>query len=111
LGHCSRAFGINGYILFIVTSFQSFTVADLGLYQIAFAGHMIGRGKCLQKQRGVFNLEDQKLILTEIAPGVDLERDILGMMEFKPMVSPDLKLMDPDMFQPTWGKLETILQS
>lgn len=46
----------------------------------------------------------------EIAPGVDLERDILGMMDFKPIVSPDLKLMDSTLFQPKWGELEELLQ-
>jgi propionate CoA-transferase len=81
--------------------------------QITFSGAFAARRKkpvLFVTERGVFSLEDQKLILTEIAPGVDLDRDILGMMDFKPVVSPDLKLMDEDMFQPTWGKLETILQ-
>ena len=61
-------------------------------------------------ERGVFRLENQKLILTEIAPGVDMERDILGMMDFRPTVSPDLKPMDSTLFQPKWGKLEELLQ-
>ena len=50
------------------------------------------------------------MTLMEIAPGVDLERDIFGMMDFKPIVSPDLKLMDSALFQPKWGKLEELLQ-
>jgi propionate CoA-transferase len=60
-------------------------------------------------ERGVFRLEKQKLILTEIAPGVDLERDIFSMMDFRPVVSPELKTMDESMFQPKWGKLESLL--
>jgi len=34
----------------------------------------------------------------EIAPGVDLERDILGRMGFRPLVSPDLKPMAAALF-------------
>jgi propionate CoA-transferase len=81
---------------------------------ITFSGAYAARRKepvLFITERGVFSLENQKLILIEIAPGVDLERDIFGMMEFKPVVSPQLKLMDEAMFQPTWGKLETLLQA
>ena len=60
-------------------------------------------------ERGVFSLEKGELILIEIAPGVDLDRDILGMMEFKPRISPDLKTMDGEMFLPKWGRLKEIL--
>jgi len=41
-----------------------------------------------------------RLELIEIAPGVDLERDILGRMDFRPDVSADLKPMDPRLFRP-----------
>lgn len=34
----------------------------------------------------------------EIAPGVDLQKDILDKMAFTPVISPDLKLMDPRLF-------------
>ncbi len=34
------------------------------------------------------------LELIEIAPGIDLKRDVLEQMEFVPAVSPNLKLMD-----------------
>jgi len=56
-------------------------------------------------ERGVFKLENGSLVLTEIAPGIDLQQHILDMMEFKPKISPDLKRMHPSIFQPVWGKL------
>ena len=34
------------------------------------------------------------LELIEIAPGIDLERDVLAQMDFMPAISPDLRLMD-----------------
>ncbi|SEO15768.1 propionate CoA-transferase [Duganella sp. CF517] len=40
------------------------------------------------------------LELIEIAPGVDLERDILAQMDFKPSISAQLKLMDARIFAP-----------
>ena len=49
-------------------------------------------------ERCVFRLTPAGLELVEIAPGVDLERDILAKMDFKPLVSAQLSLMDPRIF-------------
>jgi propionate CoA-transferase len=38
------------------------------------------------------------LELVEIAPGIDLEREVLAQMDFMPAISPDLMLMDPALF-------------
>ncbi len=38
-------------------------------------------------------------MLTEIAPGVDLQKDVLDKMEFAPIVAKDLRLMDSRLFR------------
>ena len=49
-------------------------------------------------ERAVFTLTPEGLELTEIAPGVDLERDILGRMAFTPIVR-EPKRMDAWIFE------------
>jgi acyl CoA:acetate/3-ketoacid CoA transferase len=49
-------------------------------------------------ERAVFSLEPEGLVLREIAPGVELQRDVLGQMEFAPLVAPDLKPMSAALF-------------
>lgn len=71
--------------------------------QITFSGHYAASQQqpvLYITERCVFTLDDQGLTLTEIAPGVDLERDILAQMDFKPTISPNLKTMAAEIFQP-----------
>jgi propionate CoA-transferase len=49
-------------------------------------------------ERAVLKLLPEGLTLTEIAPGIDLQRDVLDQMEFTPIVAKDLKIMDPRIF-------------
>ncbi len=49
-------------------------------------------------ERCVFILTDQGLMLTEVAPGIDIERDILAHMEYSPMVADNVKEMDTRLF-------------
>ena len=50
-------------------------------------------------ERAVFRLVEDGIMLTEIAPGVDLQKDILDKMHFKPLVAKDLKIMDLRLFR------------
>jgi len=49
-------------------------------------------------ERAVFRLVKDGIELIEIAPGIDLEQDIISMMEFKPKISNDLKIINPKVF-------------
>ena len=51
-------------------------------------------------ERAVFELTREGLILKEIAPGVDLERDILAQMDFMPLIPEEPKRMDERIFRP-----------
>lgn len=55
-------------------------------------------------ERCVFRLvrhhEQTALELIELAPGIDLERDVLSHMNFKPLLSPTLAQMHPGLFSP-----------
>ncbi len=51
-------------------------------------------------ERCVFSLCDEGLELIEIAPGVDLAKDILGKMDFEPVMHRAPRLMDERIFRP-----------
>jgi propionate CoA-transferase len=50
-------------------------------------------------ERCVFTLSEKGLLLIEIAPGVDLEKDILAQMDFRPEIADPLKCMDSRIFE------------
>ncbi|KKI63781.1 malonate decarboxylase subunit alpha [Staphylococcus cohnii] len=62
-------------------------------------------------ERAVFELTQQGLMLIEIAPGLDLERDILANMEFKPLIATHLNEMNSDIYQDKWGGLSDAIKS
>ena len=79
--------------------------------QVSFSGKdavRTGKKVTFITERGVFRLTGHGLELVEIAPGIDLERDILQKMEFVPKISENLKQMDARIFQPQ--KLNLVLR-
>lgn len=62
-------------------------------------------------ERAVFELVDEGLKLIEIAPGLDLQRDILENMDFVPLISDELRMMDEDIYQNNWGKLKQSIKN
>lgn len=67
------------------------------------AQYGLSRGQDIQyvTERAVFRATPEGLLLTEIAPGVEIERDILAHMAFAPII-PEAgpKLMDARLFRP-----------
>jgi propionate CoA-transferase len=51
-------------------------------------------------ERCVFALTPEGLELKEVAPGIDIERDILAQMDFKPVIREQPELMDTRIFRP-----------
>ncbi len=50
-------------------------------------------------ERCVFRLTAQGLELVEVAPGIDLQRDVLDLMDFAPVMKTPPRLMDARIFQ------------
>jgi propionate CoA-transferase len=69
--------------------------------QITFSGAYAlksGQKVLYVTERCVFRLTPQGMTLVEVAPGINVEQDIIGRMGFRPAVSPALKLMDERIF-------------
>ncbi len=69
--------------------------------QITFSGEFAKEnGKTIYyiTERAVFILDKNGFRLTEVAPGIDIEKDILAHMEFRPEIDENLKLMDERIF-------------
>ncbi len=63
-------------------------------------GREQGQNALYVTERATFRLVEGGLELIELAPGADLEKDILAQIDFRPQISPDLKLMDRRLFLP-----------
>ena len=69
--------------------------------QVTFSGEYAaetGQEVLYITERAVFQLTKEGLMLTEVAPGIDLEKDILANMDFRPILSKDIKPMDAAIF-------------
>ena len=51
-------------------------------------------------ERCVMKLTRDGIVVTEIAPGVDLEQNVLAQSEFPLQVAPKLRTMDAALFRP-----------
>ncbi len=72
------------------------------VYRVFFSGKEATRhGKEILyiTERAVFRLTDNGVLLEEIAPGIDLEKQVLQKMEFQPKISPKLQFMEKSLFQ------------
>lgn len=81
--------------------------------QITFSGEYgaeVGQNVLYITERAVFKLVPGGLKLLEVAPGVDLQKDILDQMEFTPIIE-DYKLMDERLFREDKINLKEIMLS
>jgi propionate CoA-transferase len=70
--------------------------------QVTFSGDYAkesGQPVLYITERAVFELKPAGVTLTEIAPGVDLQKDVLAQIDFPVQVASDLKLMDGRIFK------------
>ncbi len=68
--------------------------------QITFSGRYASETRqevLFITERAVFQLIDGNIVLKETAPGIDIENDILGAMEFKPLIQ-QVSKMDKKVF-------------
>ena len=82
--------------------------------QITFSGqYAAGTGQTVLyvTERAVFQLLGGSMTLIEIAPGIDLQTQVLDLMDFLPEISPDLALMPAGIFRATWGELSDHIHS
>jgi acyl CoA:acetate/3-ketoacid CoA transferase len=70
---------------------------------VCFLGRQMlrdGKDVLYVTERAVFRLTEAGPELAEVAPGIDVERGVLGAMAFRPAVSPALREMDAAIFTP-----------
>jgi propionate CoA-transferase len=82
--------------------------------QITFSGpYSAKRGQRVLyvTERAVFELVDGVMTVIELAPGIDLQRDVLDHMDFTPAVSDHLAPMPAGIFRETWGELAALTTS
>jgi propionate CoA-transferase len=69
--------------------------------QISFNGEIARKNRQhvhFVTERAVFEWRPEGPVLVEIAPGVDLKKDILEQMEFTPIIARDLKITDASLY-------------
>lgn len=82
--------------------------------QISYNGKIAGetgQNMVYVTERAVFKLTPDGPMLVEVAKGVDIQKDILDQMDFKPLIAKDLKYTDTRIYMETWGGLKEIIQN
>lgn len=78
------------------------------VFKTVFSGHQAIKYEkeiLYVTERAVFRLTRQGVVLEEVAPGIDIDRDIISKMSFVPIQSSSVKQMDERLFYD--GKMES----
>jgi propionate CoA-transferase len=81
----------------------TFTKFPERVEQVTFNGTLARRREqpvLYVTERAVFGLGSRGVEILEIAPGCDLERDVLAGMAFRPAIAANLQTMPPAVFRP-----------
>ena len=96
-----QATGSDGRLAITSEGHTPRAVSDI--QAVCFNGDRMRRqGKSVHyvTERAVFRLADDGVELCEVAPGIDVDRDVLGQMSFIPKLASDLRTMDARIFRP-----------
>ncbi len=69
--------------------------------QITFSGPQAlanGQKVLFLTERASFRLTTRGIELFEIAPGIDLQHDVLEQIDFQPLIASEMKVMSADFF-------------
>lgn len=84
------------------------------VFKTVFSGHQAIKSEkeiLYVTERAVFRLTRQGVVLEEVAPGVDIDRDIISKMSFVPLRGSSIKQMDERLFyDEKMGTRENIMQ-
>lgn len=82
--------------------------------QISYNGKIAyerGQNMLYVTERAVFRLTEKGPMLIEIAKGVDLQKDVLDQMEFRPLIADNLQYTDPAIYKDGAFGLKNIIAS
>ena len=71
------------------------------VFKVVFSGSQAmkyGKETVYITERAVFRLTTQGIILEEVAPGMDIDKDILSKMGFRPIMGSAIREMDEKLF-------------
>ena len=82
------------------------------VFNVVFSGHQAtkyGQEILYVTERAVFRLTESGIILEEVAPGIDIDKDITSKMGFMPIVG-SIKEMDKKIFNFKMGIRDDIVK-
>jgi propionate CoA-transferase len=72
------------------------------VFKVVFSGSQAikyGKETVYITERATFRLTNRGIVLEEVAPGIDIDKDIISKMGFQPIVSSAVREMDRKLFQ------------